>query len=77
MSAAAREGQAQEAPRVLVSRKPLLKMLDASEATLYRWMKDDEIKFPRPLKIGASSRWDMTEVGAWLAARKADRDAEA
>jgi prophage regulatory protein len=34
-------------------------------------------KFPAPVKVGRSSRWDSREIQAWIDARIAERDARA
>jgi prophage regulatory protein len=49
--------------------------LGLSVATLYRRLNDDP-SFPKPIATGRNSRGFLaSEVAAWLAARKAARDA--
>lgn len=41
-------------------------------ATIYRYMHDG--RFPKPVKLGRTTRWVESELMAWLEARKAERD---
>jgi predicted DNA-binding transcriptional regulator AlpA len=45
----------------------------ASRWTLWRWEHDEEIKFPKSLRIGGKRLWIASEVEAWLAAKVAER----
>lgn len=40
--------------------------------TIYHYMNED--RFPKPIKLGRSSRWVESELMAWLEAKKAERD---
>lgn len=37
--------------------------------TIDRWLADPELKFPKPLYIGASPLWDEGELEEWERAR--------
>jgi predicted DNA-binding transcriptional regulator AlpA len=51
---------AQPSNENLVTISGLVSMLQRSRASIYRDVKSGS--FPRPLKIGASSRWRLSEV---------------
>lgn len=39
--------------------------------TAWRWSRDDEIGFPRPIRLSANvSVYDTSEIDAWFAERK-------
>lgn len=42
---------------------------------IYRMLSDPDGGFPKPAKIGSSSRWSKREVHEWIAARLAERSA--
>ena len=44
-----------------------------SRTTIYRLIESGE--FPRPVKIGRTSRWPTSEISAFIDDRKADRTA--
>jgi predicted DNA-binding transcriptional regulator AlpA len=62
---------------VLVDRRGACEILGGNRplnpATLYRGIKART--YPKPIKIGSSSRWLESELLACIAARVADRDA--
>lgn len=68
----------QQSPRAYGSREVRARVRNISPATLYRWMGDPRIKFPKPHKVGngRTNLWDAAEVDAWIAAQFA-RGAEA
>ena len=59
--------------RAVMRRSELLRYLDISKSTLWRWIH--ELGFPRPILSGPGcvSRWVVTEVDAWLLARANER----
>ena len=38
--------------------------IDSSAPTIWRWVAEG--KFPKPIKINGSTRWDVTEVRAFM-----------
>jgi Predicted transcriptional regulator len=40
-----------------------------SDMTLWRWLNDQAIAFPRPIYLGRRRYWREAEVLAWLDAR--------
>ncbi|HCT7898481.1 TPA: AlpA family transcriptional regulator [Enterobacter cloacae] len=45
----------------------ITRLLGVSDKWIYRLIKDG--LFPKPIKLGRSSRWLQSEVEAWLQAR--------
>lgn len=41
-----------------------------SDMTLWRWLNDQSLDFPRPIYLGRRRYWRETEVLAWLDARE-------
>ena len=41
-----------------------------SDMTLWRWLNDDALAFPRPVYIGRRRYWREAEVIAWLESRQ-------
>lgn len=41
-----------------------------SDMTLWRWLDDAELNFPRPIYIGRRRYWREAEIIAWLEARE-------
>ena len=48
--------------------------VDKSGGWIYQAIKDEEIRFPCPLKLGKSSRWIEAEIDAWIARQAAARN---
>ena len=62
----------------LGSPKTVQKMLDCSEATLRRLRKNKKRNFPEPLypfEAGGHPRFDLDEVGAWIASQRSNAGA--
>jgi predicted DNA-binding transcriptional regulator AlpA len=62
--------EAQQAARRILRRKSVIDRLDGiSVSTLYRWMDDPKLKFPKPLKLSNAHSvvWDADQVEAWIA----------
>jgi prophage regulatory protein len=57
----------------LIALPDVLKRMNISERTLYRYVADGT--FPKPVKIGPLSRWVESEVDQWLEERLAAREA--
>ena len=43
-----------------------------SDMTLWRWLRDPELGFPRPLVINRRRYWREDEIKVWLASRPRD-----
>ena len=43
---------------------------DISDMTLWRWLDNPELNFPRPIYIGRRRFWREAEIIAWLEARE-------
>jgi predicted DNA-binding transcriptional regulator AlpA len=43
---------------------------DISDMTLWRWMDNPELDFPRPIYIGRRRFWREADIFAWLEARE-------
>lgn len=41
-----------------------------SDMTLWRWLNDDALAFPRPVYIGRRRYWREAEILAWLESRE-------
>ncbi|WP_370275110.1 helix-turn-helix transcriptional regulator [Pararhodobacter marinus] len=41
-----------------------------SDMTLWRWLSDQALNFPRPIYLGRRRYWREAEVLAWLEARE-------
>lgn len=61
-------------PRIIayVGSATLCQMLDISESTLWEWVRKGLL--PRPLKIGASSRWRWADVEGRIAPVNQEED---
>jgi excisionase family DNA binding protein len=40
--------------------------IGVSRPTLYRWMKDPVMNFPKPFHIGRRSGWRSSDIDHWL-----------
>ncbi|MCK8483948.1 AlpA family phage regulatory protein [Aliiroseovarius sp. S2029] len=43
-----------------------------SDMTLWRWLNDPELDFPKPVYIGKRRYWREADMGEWLQARAAE-----
>ena len=56
--------QAKVAVEKLLTIKEGSSMVGFKKSTLYKKIRDGT--FPRPLKIGTSSRWKLSEIQKWI-----------
>jgi predicted DNA-binding transcriptional regulator AlpA len=42
-----------------------------SEMTLWRWLANPDLRFPKPLRINRYRYWPVSELDAWDASRRA------
>ncbi|XKM41092.1 helix-turn-helix transcriptional regulator [Rhizobium ruizarguesonis] len=54
----------------MLTPQEVLSEIKVSSRTLRRWLQAS--KFPEPIRIGNTRRWDEREVQAYLATRKKD-----
>jgi predicted DNA-binding transcriptional regulator AlpA len=38
-----------------------------ADMTLWRWLQDTDLKFPRPIRIGQRRYWRLSDLIAWEA----------
>ena len=50
-----------------VGSRELLRIIPISEMTLWRWVRDERVRFPAPTKLGANGRnfWWLPDIRAW------------
>lgn len=46
-----------------------------SDMTLWRWLKDEQLSFPRPLVINRRRYWRLADIEAWERAQAASKAA--
>ena len=56
----------------LITLDAVVEIVQLSRSCIYRDVADGN--FPRPLKLGSSSRWVASEVHAWFRKKIAERD---
>jgi predicted DNA-binding transcriptional regulator AlpA len=56
----------------LIPAAQILKRYGISEMTLWRWLRDNELGFPRPIVINRRRYWWNTGVSAWERSRPAN-----
>jgi predicted DNA-binding transcriptional regulator AlpA len=63
----------QEKPRRLARKAAVCRYLGRGQMTLWRWMHDESLKFPRPICIRDVEYIDLDEIDAWLRRRVVER----
>jgi predicted DNA-binding transcriptional regulator AlpA len=60
-----------------VNRQQLRVLVPASDMTVWRWVRDPEVAFPAPVKLGADGRnyWWLPKVREWMR-RREERSAQ-
>jgi predicted DNA-binding transcriptional regulator AlpA len=43
-----------------------------SDMALWRWLRKEQLNFPRPIRINGRRFWKRTDLEAWEASRAAD-----
>ena len=46
---------------------------DISDMTLWRWLQNDELAFPKPLVINRRRYWRLADIEAWERTRAASQ----
>ena len=54
---------------VLIPAAQILKRYGITEMTLWRWLRDNELGFPRPIVINRRRYWWKGSVSAWERSR--------
>ena len=53
-----------------LTRSQVLSRYSIGNTTLYRWIKDSSVVFPKPMRLGARTvRWSMAKLEKWEAER--------
>jgi excisionase family DNA binding protein len=52
-------------------------LVGISRAMVYKCMAQETLPFPKPVKIGAASRWAFEDVNAWVVALRGAREQSA
>jgi excisionase family DNA binding protein len=50
----------------LMNMKDTCEYLGVSKPTIYRWIKDPVMNFPKPVHIGARVGWKKGDIDHWL-----------
>ena len=58
---------------LLNSAQARAKVGGVTDMTLWRWMRDDRVKFPIPIKLNRINYWRQGDVRRWLAERQAQK----
>ena len=54
-----------------LTRREVLARFSISNTTLYRWLQDDALNFPKSISVGPRCvRWELAELEQWEAERK-------
>lgn len=61
-----------DAPEGRPAKESVRGLVGLHPATIYAEIKAG--RFPKPVKLGRSSRWPESEISAWIEARKRERD---
>jgi predicted DNA-binding transcriptional regulator AlpA len=43
-----------------------------SDMAIWRWLRNEQLNFPRPIRINGRRFWKRTELEAWEASRAAE-----
>jgi predicted DNA-binding transcriptional regulator AlpA len=46
---------------------------DVSDMTLYRWLRDERMQFPKPTYLGRNRYWKLSDLVSWEINRAAGR----
>ena len=63
-----------DAPQLRASRQIRAQFGDISEVTLWRWLKDEALRFPQPIKISGRNYFRADEIEEFIQ-RQAERAA--
>jgi predicted DNA-binding transcriptional regulator AlpA len=56
---------------LLTSHQTRARVGNVSTMCLWRWMRDDRVRFPPPIKINTRNYWRLGDLRAWQAAHAA------
>lgn len=60
-----------ERTELLPSREVKKRLGDVSDMTIWRWLRDPELKFPVPVVISKRKYWPAAEIEDFIARRRA------
>ncbi len=60
---------------LLTSNQARARVGGVSNMCLWRWMRDDRVQFPQPLKINKRNYWRLGDLRRWQAERAAKKAA--
>lgn len=60
---------------LLTSNQTRARCGSVSTMCIWRWMKDERVQFPRPVKINGRNYWRLGDLRQWQAAQTAKRAA--
>lgn len=63
------------APSALLDVRDVVRSLRVSRSTVYELLRKDP-DFPRPIKIGTSTRWLQQDIGAYIQSKRRYADIE-
>lgn len=64
-------------PRRLIGAVELRELFgNVTEMTISRWLKDDRLDFPKPIRIATRRYWFEAEVLSWIEARPREGEPE-
>jgi predicted DNA-binding transcriptional regulator AlpA len=54
---------------VYLAAKQLRARYDVSDMTIWRWLDDEKLSFPRPIYINRRRYWKLRDIEAWERSR--------
>lgn len=66
MSDPALKSTTYEPPFVMIGANEVCTILNTTTMTLWRWLKDDRLDFPRPRYLGRHRYWNEREILDWI-----------
>lgn len=60
--------------RLMNSAKLRTRLGDVSQMTIWRYLQDENLNFPRPFKIRSRNFWDADEIEAFVARQAVAND---
>ena len=64
-----------QSPEDLLPAAHLLARYRVSDMTLFRWLKDQKLGFPQPIRINGRRYWRLADLQAFEARQAAQREA--
>jgi len=54
---------------LLTGKQVRARMGAVSDMSIWRWMRDDRVQFPRPMKMNRRNYWRLGDLRQWQASR--------